>query len=128
MVGGVADVEICSAVAAASGVEVLRFDGAETLEQTIAAIDAADVLVTNDSGAMHIGSARRIPIVALFGSTVRELGFQPYGTRHLVVEHDVSCRPCSHIGRSRCPKKHFKCMEEIQPAVVREAIGKLLGN
>ncbi len=128
LVGGLADVEICSAVEAATGMKLERHDGATTLAQTIKALDSADVLVTNDSGVMHLGAARRIPIVALFGSTVQQLGFAPYGTRHVVVEHDVACRPCSHIGRSRCPRKHFECMMEITPERVRDAIVQLVSD
>jgi heptosyltransferase-2 len=126
LVGGLADVDICNAVVAAAGVPLERQDGASTLSQTINAIDGCDVLVTNDSGVMHLGAARRIPVVALFGSTVTELGFRPYGTRHVVVEHDVSCRPCSHIGRAHCPRKHFKCMMGISPEQVRDAIAQLV--
>jgi len=125
LLGGPADREICQAIADASGVEVGRADGAETLAQTAAVLDSADVLVTNDSGVMHLGAARRVPTVALFGSTVRELGFAPYGVRHTIVEHDVGCRPCSHIGRSRCPRGHFLCMEGIEVAQVLSAIDRM---
>lgn len=125
LVGGPADVEICTTVDHASGVEVARADGAETLAQTIAVLDRADVLVSNDSGVMHLAAARRVPTVAIFGSTVKELGFAPYGVRHTIVEHDVSCRPCSHIGRSRCPKGHFLCMEGIAPSQVAAAIERM---
>lgn len=126
LVGGTADVAICDAVATSAGVAVERADGATNLESTIQVLDSADVLVTNDSGVMHLGSARRMPIVAIFGSTVKQLGFEPYGVRHTVVEYDVSCRPCSHIGRSACPKKHFKCMTEIYPPTVLTAIHNLI--
>lgn len=128
LVGGPADVELCNSIVNAANVDIARHDGATSLEQTIHALDAADVLVTNDSGVMHLGASRRIPTVAVFGSTVKELGFAPYGTRHVVVEHDIACRPCSHIGRSACPKKHFNCMVQIKPIMVREAIGTLLGR
>lgn len=127
LLGSVADVQICDAIEQTAGVPIQRMDGATTLEQTITAIDSADILVTNDSGVMHLGAARRIPIVAIFGSTVRQLGFEPFGTRYVVVEHDVRCRPCSHIGRSSCPKGHFKCMVSISPQMVFDAAMKLLG-
>jgi lipopolysaccharide heptosyltransferase II len=126
LVGGPADVAICDAVAAASGVDLIRADGATSVEQTIRVLDASDVLVTNDSGVMHLGAARRIPIVAIFGSTVKELGFAPYGVKYRMVEHDVGCRPCSHIGKSRCPRGHFMCMEGIKVEEVHHAIQRLI--
>lgn len=126
LIGGVSDVSICNAVADASDVEVARADGAQTIEQTIRVLDTADILVTNDSGVMHLGAARKIPIVAIFGSTVKEFGFAPYGTIFTLIEHDVQCRPCSHIGRDTCPKKHFLCMESIAPATILSAIKRML--
>lgn len=125
LVGGLADVSICDAVQRAAGVNVERADGASSLEQTIRVLDDCDVLITNDSGVMHLGAARKIPVVAIFGSTVREFGFAPFGTRFIIVEHDVQCRPCSHIGRATCPKGHFLCMESIAPDTVMSAVKRL---
>lgn len=126
LLGGPSDVELCSAVEAASGVHALRADGATSIEATVRMIDTCACVVTNDTGVMHIAAARRAPVVALFGSTVRELGFAPYGTQCRIVEHDVACRPCSHIGRSTCPKGHFLCMEGITVGSVVHAIDELL--
>jgi heptosyltransferase-2 len=71
-------------------------------------------MISNDSGLMHLGAALNIPLVAIFGSTVEELGFFPNSPKAVVVEnHGLYCRPCSHIGRSDCPEKHFRCMREI---------------
>lgn len=128
LIGGVADVALCDAVSARVDVAIERYDGVTSLAETIEVLDRADVLVTNDSGVMHLGAARRVPTVAIFGSTVRQLGFEPFGTRYVVVEHDVRCRPCSHIGRAKCPKGHFKCMIEIKPQTVFDAVRNLLGQ
>lgn len=125
LIGGPADVPICDAIDAAVGGGLQRADSAKTLEQTITVLDRSDVLVSMDSGAMHLGAARRVPTVAIFGSTVKELGFAPYGIPHQIVEHDVNCRPCSHIGRANCPKGHFLCMEGIDVQHVANAIEKL---
>ena len=77
------------------------------------------VLICNDSGLMHTGLAVDIPIMAIFGSTVKELGFFPYKGNNLVLENNsLSCRPCSHIGLDKCPKNHLNCMNEILPSYV----------
>jgi heptosyltransferase-2 len=68
---------------------------------------------------MHAAAAFQKPQIALFGSTVEELGFFPLNPHAKVLENaTLSCRPCSHIGRSECPQKHFKCMLEIKPQAV----------
>lgn len=126
LLGGPADVEICSAVAEASGVDVVRADGSTSIEATVRVLDTCQAIVTNDSGVMHLASARLIPTVAIFGSTVKELGFAPYAVPSRIVEHDVACRPCSHIGRATCPKGHFACMMGITVERVVSALNELL--
>jgi len=78
-----------------------------------------EVVVTNDSGLMHTAAALGIPVLAIFGSTVREFGFFPFNIRSEIIENNkLTCRPCSHIGRKSCPKKHFNCMEELSADLV----------
>ncbi len=84
-------------------------------------------LICNDSGLMHTGLAVDVPVIAIFGSTVKEFGFFPYNSNNLVLENNsLSCRPCSHIGLDECPKKHFKCMTEILPSLVFEKTIKFI--
>jgi len=100
--------------------------GELSLLETAALMDKCQILVTNDSGLMHLAAALKKKIVAIFGSTTRELGFFPVAKDVVVLENNLlSCRPCSHVGRDHCPKKHFKCMTEIQPYQVIEAVEKL---
>jgi len=90
------------------------FSGELSLLEVAAAMEFCDVVVTNDTGLMHIACARQRKVVAVFGSTVKEFGFAPYGTESVVIENNsLDCRPCSHIGRAECPKGHFKCMNDI---------------
>ncbi|MBU3741933.1 MAG: lipopolysaccharide heptosyltransferase II [Candidatus Kapabacteria bacterium] len=125
LLGSAADSDVCAAIANASVAPVERADGATSIEQTLRVLDTCDALVTNDSGVMHLGAARRRPIVAIFGSTVPAFGFAPYGTRHVIVEHSVACRPCTHIGRPSCPKGHFACMQEITVDAVIDGLRSL---
>lgn len=111
----------------APAVRVLNLAGRLSLSETAAAMERCIVIVTNDSGLMHIAAARKRPVVALFGPTVKELGFFPFGTRSRVLEREeLPCRPCTHIGLSECPKKHFKCMNEITSMQVLDAASVLL--
>ena len=98
---------------------VTSYAGTFSLLETAAALEFCDVVVTNDSGLMHLAAAKQKKIVAIFGSTTREFGFAPYGTQAAVVENTgLDCRPCSHIGRRSCPKEHFKCMTDITTEMV----------
>lgn len=90
-----------------------NYCGKLSLMETAEKISECDYFISNDTGLMHIASACQIPILAIFGSSVKELGFTPYRVRHDIIEFDIWCRPCSHIGRSFCPLGHFKCMKEI---------------
>lgn len=99
---------------AAPGLTVVNMAGALTLDETAAAMDRCGTVLSNDTGLMHIAAARRRPLVAVFGCTTRQLGFFPGGTASAVVEHTgLSCRPCTAIGRSSCPRGHFRCMNDI---------------
>lgn len=102
---------------------IINIAGKTSLTQTAEELDKCKVLITNDTGVMHIAAARQIPVIAIFGSTVQEFGFIPFRVKNIIVEKNISCRPCTHIGRSKCPKKHFKCMNDIS---VHEVYNKLL--
>ncbi|KXK55976.1 MAG: glycosyltransferase family 9 protein [Chlorobi bacterium] len=104
----------------------LNLAGETTWLQTAAALDGCDLVVTNDSAIAHLAAARKRTVVAIFGPTVQEFGFAPYGTRMAVAEvPDLPCRPCTTIGGDRCPKGHFRCMIGLQPHHVAEIIEKL---
>lgn len=108
---------------------VVNLAGKLSLAETAAMMDFCSLVITNDSGLMHLAAARKRKVLAIFGSTVRELGFFPYGTTSTVIERaDLDCRPCTHIGRPRCPKGHFKCMMDITSAEVIAAADLLLRN
>jgi heptosyltransferase-2 len=95
--------------------------------ETAAIIKLSDLIITVDTGCMHIGWAFQKKMVCIFGSTVKELGYYPdYSIATIVENKDLKCRPCSHNGLKRCPKKHFKCMNEITTEMVVSAAEKLL--
>jgi len=103
------------------------FTGRTTLRQTAALLERCDAVVSNDSGLMHLAEAVGSRVVGIFGSTTRELGFFPTCAHCVVVERpEVKCRPCSHVGRNRCPRGHFRCMRDISPRQVQQALEGLL--
>lgn len=85
------------------------------------------LIVCNDSGLMHTAVSVDVPVIAIFGSTVKEFGFAPYSENSLVIENEeLKCRPCSHIGKDKCPKSHFKCLLELTPELVYNKIEKFI--
>jgi heptosyltransferase-2 len=132
--GGPDDTDYCGDIAQMINAEMgtgsaESLAGSLTLLETAAALDHCAVVVTNDTGLMHMAAARNRPVVAIFGSTVREFGFFPYGTRSVVLEREgLFCRPCSHVGLDRCPEGHFRCMKEIDVADVAAAVRSLAGG
>ncbi|MCX6138213.1 MAG: glycosyltransferase family 9 protein [Ignavibacteriales bacterium] len=117
LLGGYEEKDLCDRIASGFPANsILNLAGSLSILESAAAMDCCSVVLTNDSGLMHLAAARRRSVVALFGSTTRELGFFPYGTESVVVEQqDLPCRPCSHIGGDHCPEAHFRCMLDIHP-------------
>lgn len=98
--------------------------GMTTLLELAEVIKRADVVVTNDSSPIHIASAfPSVRILAIFGPTVKELGFFPWSKNSKVFQvENLECRPCSLHGGNSCPKKHFKCMLDIKPETILNEI------
>jgi len=101
--------------------------GVTTLMQSAALLERSDLVLCNDTGLMHMASAFGRKVLVLFGSSVKEFGFLPWGTPFELFEAEgLACRPCSHIGRDSCPKGHFHCMNDITPERVASRIVELL--
>ena len=106
---------------------IINTAGSLSLMEAAALMDRCSLVLSNDSGLMHIAAARKRKVVALFGPTVHQFGFLPYGTESIVLERNgLGCRPCTHIGRPSCPKGHFRCLEEIEPDEVAKSVEQLL--
>ena len=92
-----------------------------SLRESCAIIAQSRVLISGDSGPMHLGDANGTPVIALFGPTTREWGFFPAGPRDIVLESALGCRPCSLHGKKPCPNSG-SCLAAIAPEDVFRAI------
>jgi heptosyltransferase-2 len=129
ILGGDRDAPACREVAEAmanSGREVVQAAGLTTVGQCLALLSLCRVLISNDSGAMHLAGGLGLPVVALFGPTVRDFGFMPSGPTAAVLEADLECRPCSLHGTDRCPLGTHACMEKLAPSMVVASARRLL--
>jgi ADP-heptose:LPS heptosyltransferase len=93
--------------------------GELSIHQSALLIKNSQRLFTHDTGMMHIAAALKVPIVSIWGNTIPDFGMAPYYPFNTEIDQkilevsELSCRPCSKIGYTSCPKKHFKCMQEI---------------
>lgn len=108
------------------GQDILDLSGKLSLPQLAAYLGKLDAYLTNDSGPMHLAWTQDVPLVALFGPTVKELGFFPRGDNATVAEIPLKCRPCGLHGPRTCPKGHHNCMRELTPEQVWNELRKKL--
>jgi len=88
--------------------------GKYNLNGSASLVRQAKQVVSHDTGLMHIAAAFQKDIISVWGNTIPEFGMYPFRTKYKVLEvNNLSCRPCSKIGYSKCPKGHFKCMRDI---------------
>lgn len=120
LLGGPDDVGMGEEIEKFFGDKVWNTCGKFSLNQSASLIRIADQVITNDTGLMHIAAAFKKPITSLWGNTTPDFGMYPYLPKDQIHEmsmiqvYDLKCRPCSKIGYSKCPKKHFYCMNKIE--------------
>lgn len=113
--------------------KLINLVGKTNLEQSASVILQAKLVVTPDTGMMHIAAALNKPIVAIWGNTVPKFGMGPFYPDNQKMSKNIevknlSCRPCSKIGFDKCPKKHFKCIQNISIDDIKDAAKKLRLN
>jgi len=104
-----------------------------SLLASAAIVKNAKVVLTGDTGLMHIAAAFRKPIISIWGNTVPEFGMYPYYPKGIDLNRTMEvpklpCRPCSKIGFADCPKGHFKCIEELNISKITEQLKTLLAT
>ena len=124
--GGAPDRPIAEAIIAACGVPVLDLIGQTPLPELPAYLERCTVVVSNDTGPMHIAAALGKPIVVLYGPTTPTLGFAPYGVPWVEASVPLGCRPCSAHGPQHCPLSHWRCMLDLSVEQVAAGVQRLL--
>jgi len=125
LLGGSMDTEVSAKVA--GGTEVIDLTGKTDIAETMYIVKNARLIVCNDSMALHMASAFKVPNVAIFCATSPQFGFGPWKNRAVVVEKkDLACRPCRRHGGRSCPTGTEACMKDLSPDEVIGAIKGLL--
>jgi heptosyltransferase II len=114
IVGSAKEHGIGEAIRASSAGVALNLCGRTTLDQAVVVLSAADMVVTNDSGLMHVAAALDRPMVALYGSSSPAFT-PPLSARARILKLDVPCSPCFE---RVCPLGHFDCMMKLMPGRV----------
>ena len=121
--GTPADAERGAAIEAAIGPRCINRIGQTTLEELIGELSECALLLTNDTGTMHLATLIGVPVVAIFGSTEPRLT-GPLGTGNTVLRHQVECSPCF---LRECPID-FRCMKAVGAAEVVAAVSAHLNQ
>jgi ADP-heptose:LPS heptosyltransferase len=115
LIGGPEDTHKGEEIAKACD-KVVNTCGKYSILQSASLVQQATMVITHDTGMMHIAAAFNKKIYSVWGNTVPEFGMYPYleseQSKRIEVK-GLNCRPCSKIGYDKCPKGHFKCMQEI---------------
>lgn len=117
-----------SLVSALPEKEILNACGAYTIHQSASLVRQSRVLITHDTGLMHIGAAFQKKIISIWGNTVPRFGMFPYRAHPSSLVFEVPglpCRPCSKIGYQKCPRGHFKCMLDQDLEGIARAVRRL---
>jgi len=130
LIGGKEDAALCREIcSAAQDSSVSSSAGVFSLLQSAEMIRRCRLLICNDSAPMHLAVAMQTPVVAIFGATIPEFGFAPFGKYDVVLEtKGLSCRPCSIHGGDRCPISTFDCMVRISAEQVYARVHEVLGK
>ena len=131
LLGGKEDAVNGKEIASVDDVKVYNSCGRFSINESADLVKKAKLVVTHDTGLMHIAAAFRKPIISLWGNTVPSFGMYPYDGENqpsgtILQVNKLWCRPCSKIGYEKCPLGHFKCMQKITVDEVLAAVKRKL--
>jgi len=128
LLGGPEDADTAKMLTAIDPVKIYNACGLFNLNESAGLVRQAKLIITHDTGLMHIAAAFKRPVISVWGNTVPEFGMTAYYGDNFLAHYQggllgkkpdltlevqgLSCRPCSKIGYDKCPKGHFKCMEQ----------------
>jgi len=135
LLGGPEDRDEGRVIAEQDTIKIYNACGKFNLNESAELVKLSRVVVSNDTGLMHVAAAFDKPVISLWGNTSPEMGMFPYygynnlkdrvAPQSVIIENkSLHCHPCSKIGYNKCPKGHFKCMRELDMNVVSDQVKK----
>ena len=131
LLGGKEDNENAKQIASVDPIKIYNACGKFNLNESADLVKKSKLIITHDTGLMHIAAAFKKKIIAVWGNTVPEFGMYPYyGNTHIQSSqfeiNGLRCRPCSKIGYAKCPRGHFKCMIQIKTDAIAASVKQML--
>jgi len=126
LIGSKDESEICDEVLPTKN--GINLAGKLSLLESAAVTSKCDLMICNDSGALHIANAMEIDVFAFFGPTVQSSGYFPFRENDFVFDREMECRPCGSHGGTSCHLKHHECMKMIYPEHVLNKVLEKLGE
>ena len=118
LVGGKEDFAEAEAIASVDTIRVYNACGKFSLHESADLVRKSQLVISHDTGLQYIACAFNKQVLAIWGGTSPLLDVEPYYASNIIDRYQnflvpgLSCQPCSNFGTKKCPKKHFKCMEE----------------
>ena len=133
LLGGPEDRKTGDEIAAVDPIKVYNSCGKFNLNEIADLVRRSRIIITHDTGLMHIASAFRKPVISIWGNTVPAFGMTAYFGNAMVPEtrfevKGLWCRPCSKIGYKKCPLGHFKCIEKHPVSDIAQLAERALRN
>jgi ADP-heptose:LPS heptosyltransferase len=132
LLGGEEDRQRGEHIRKACGDLIFNACGNMNINQSASLIDQAKIIITNDTGLMHIAAALKKHVISIWGNTIPEFGMYPYfpkseNSKSTIIQvQGLKCRPCSKLGYEKCPKGHFECMMGIDAGEVVNAVQNII--
>lgn len=122
VVGSSVDQQDATSIAENLGISLA---GTTSLAEAAAVIAGAALFISADSGLLHIAVALDVPTVSLFGPGIAAK-WAPHGDKHRIINHNLLCSPCTRFGTTPPCPYNVRCMQEIKPTEVVEAVMQLI--
>jgi heptosyltransferase-2 len=113
LLGGKDDFLNGEKIAARDAIKIYNACGKFSLNESADIVRNSKLVISHDTGLMHIAAAFKKNIFSVWGNTVPSFGMAPYQTQFEIFQvNKLHCRPCSKTGFDKCPLGHFKCMNK----------------
>ena len=129
LLGGREDYNNAVEISNADPVKIYNACGKFSLNESADIIRKSNLVISHDTGLMHIAAAFKKMVFSVWGNTVPSFGMYPYQTEYKIFQvNKLWCRPCSKIGYDKCPLDHFKCMRKIEIDAMVESTSEFFGK
>lgn len=132
LVGGKEDIADAQIIAQSNTSSIYNACGKYNLQESASIIQMANVVVSHDTGFLHVAAALKKPTITIWGATSPALQFEAYYPNNSSIHHynsivpHLSCQPCTKQGANQCPKGHFACMQWQDINVITSKVNELL--